>query len=74
MSYPQQVVLVSPDPSLSLAVLHADSRDAAKRKLREFARLFGKQFPEAVACLERGRSGVRRVGRGSGETNTTICG
>ena len=54
MSYPQQVVLVSPDPSLSLAVLHADSRDAAKRKLREFARLFGKQFPEAVACLERG--------------------
>ena len=37
-----------------VAVLHADSLDAAKRKLRAFRLQFGKQFPEAVACLERG--------------------
>ncbi len=37
-----------------VAVLHADSLDAAKRKLRAFRVQFGKQFPEAVACLERG--------------------
>jgi transposase-like protein len=37
-----------------VAVLHADSLDAAKRKLRAFKLQFGKQFPEAVACLERG--------------------
>jgi transposase-like protein len=35
-------------------VLHADSLDVAKRKLRTFRLQFGKQFPEAVACLERG--------------------
>ena len=37
-----------------VAVLHADSLDAAKRKLRAFRVQFGKQFPEAVVCLERG--------------------
>jgi len=37
-----------------VAVLHADSLDVAKRKLRAFRLQFGKQFPEAVACLERG--------------------
>ncbi len=37
-----------------VAVLHADSLSAAKRKLRDFKLQFGKQFPEAVACLERG--------------------
>lgn len=37
-----------------VAVLHADSLDAAKRKLRAFRLQFGKQFPEAVECLERG--------------------
>jgi putative transposase len=35
-------------------VLHADSLDAAKRNLRRFQLQFAKQFPEAVACLERG--------------------
>ncbi len=35
-------------------MLHADSLDAAKRKLRAFKLQFAKQFPEAVACLERG--------------------
>lgn len=35
-------------------VLHADSLDAAKRNLRRFRTQFAKQFPEAVACLERG--------------------
>jgi putative transposase len=37
-----------------VAVLHADSLDAAKRNLRTFRLRFAKQFPEAVACLERG--------------------
>lgn len=37
-----------------VAVLHADSLAAAKAKLRAFRTQFGKQFPEAVACLERG--------------------
>jgi len=37
-----------------VAVLHADSLDAAKRNLRSFRARFAKQFPEAVACLERG--------------------
>jgi putative transposase len=37
-----------------VAVLHADSLDAAKRKLRAFRLQFAKQFPEAVAVLERG--------------------
>ncbi len=37
-----------------VAVLHADSLDAAKRKLRSFRVRFAKEFPEAVACLERG--------------------
>jgi len=37
-----------------VAVLHADSLDTAKRKLRAFRLQFGKQFPEAVACLDRG--------------------
>jgi len=39
-----------------VAILHADSLDASKRKLRAFRLQFGKQFPEAVACLERGFS------------------
>jgi putative transposase len=37
-----------------VAVLHAESLDAAKRNLKRFRLQFGKQFPEAVACLERG--------------------
>jgi putative transposase len=37
-----------------VAVLHADSLDAAKRNLRAFRLQFAKQFPEAVECLERG--------------------
>lgn len=37
-----------------VAVLHADSLDVAKRKLRSFRLQFAKQFPEAVACLDRG--------------------
>ena len=37
-----------------VAVLHAASLDAAKRNLRSFRLRFAKQFPEAVACLERG--------------------
>ncbi len=37
-----------------VAVLHADSLTAANAKLRTFSKQFGKQFPEAVACLERG--------------------
>ena len=37
-----------------VAVLHAKSLDAAKRNLKQFRLRFGKQFPEAVACLERG--------------------
>jgi len=35
-------------------VLHANNLDAAKRNLRTFRARFAKQFPEAVACLERG--------------------
>ena len=37
-----------------VAVLHANSLDAAKRKLRAFRLQFATQFPEAVAVLERG--------------------
>lgn len=37
-----------------VAVLHAKTLDAAKRGLRSFCSRFGKEFPEAVACLERG--------------------
>ncbi len=37
-----------------VAVLHAASLDAAKKKLREFRDRFAGQFPEAVACLEHG--------------------
>lgn len=37
-----------------VTVLHADSIDEAKRNLRSFRTRFAKQFPEAVACLERG--------------------
>lgn len=37
-----------------VAVLHADSLDAAKKNLKSFHLRFAKQFPEAVACLERG--------------------
>ena len=37
-----------------VAVLHADSLVDAKRGLRTFRERFAKQFPEAVACLERG--------------------
>jgi putative transposase len=37
-----------------VAVLHAKTLDAAKRGLRSFSSRFGKEFPEAVACLERG--------------------
>jgi putative transposase len=37
-----------------VAVLHAKSLQAAKRGLRSFCSRFGKEFPEAVACLERG--------------------
>ncbi|HET9627073.1 MAG TPA: IS256 family transposase, partial [Kofleriaceae bacterium] len=37
-----------------VAVLHAESLDAAKRNLKGFHAQFVKQFPEAVACLERG--------------------
>lgn len=37
-----------------VAVLHAPSLDVAKRNLRSFHSRFAKQFPEAVACLERG--------------------
>ena len=37
-----------------VTVLHADSLDEAKKHLRSFRARFGKQFPEAVACLERG--------------------
>lgn len=35
-------------------VLHAESFDAAKRNLNRFRMQFATQFPEAVACLERG--------------------
>jgi putative transposase len=37
-----------------VSVLHADSIDDAKQYLRGFRNQFAKQFPEAVACLERG--------------------
>lgn len=37
-----------------VAVLHSESLDVAKRNLKRFRLQFGKQFPEAVACLERG--------------------
>lgn len=37
-----------------VAVLHADSLDAAKKALRSFRERFGRQFVEAVECLERG--------------------
>jgi transposase-like protein len=37
-----------------VAVLHADSLDAAKKALRSFRDRFGVQFAEAVECLERG--------------------
>jgi len=37
-----------------VAVLHADSLDAAKKSLRTFRDRFGRQFAEAVECLERG--------------------
>jgi transposase-like protein len=37
-----------------VAVLHADSLDAAKKALRSFRDRFGGQFAEAVECLERG--------------------
>jgi putative transposase len=37
-----------------VAVLHADSFDTAKLRLQSFRARFAKQFPEAVACLERG--------------------
>ena len=37
-----------------VSVLHADSIDEAKQYLRGFRNQFVKQFPEAVACLERG--------------------
>jgi putative transposase len=39
-----------------VAVLHAKTLDAAKRGLRSFRARFAKEFPEAVACLERGFS------------------
>jgi len=39
-----------------VAVLHAKTLDAAKRGLRSFRTRFAKEFPEAVACLERGFS------------------
>jgi len=35
-------------------VLHAETLDEAKRNLNQFRFEFAKQFPEAVACLERG--------------------
>jgi hypothetical protein len=35
-------------------VLHADTLDDAKRSLKAFRLQYFKQFPEAVACLERG--------------------
>jgi transposase-like protein len=37
-----------------VAVLHADSLDAAKKALRSFRDRFAGQFAEAVECLERG--------------------
>ena len=37
-----------------VAVLHAGSLDAAKKKLRAFRARLGRQFPEATACLENG--------------------
>jgi transposase-like protein len=37
-----------------VAVLHAPSLATAKRNLSSFRHRFAKQFPEAVACLERG--------------------
>ena len=37
-----------------VSVLHADTIDEAKKNLRGFRTQFVKQFPEAVACLERG--------------------
>ena len=37
-----------------VSVLHAESIDEAKKNLRGFRTRFVKQFPEAVACLERG--------------------
>ena len=37
-----------------VAVLHAPSLASAKRNLSSFRLRFAKQFPEAVACLERG--------------------
>jgi transposase-like protein len=37
-----------------VAVLHAASLDGAKKQLRSFRDRFARQFPEAVACLERG--------------------
>jgi putative transposase len=37
-----------------VAVLHADSLDAAKKALRSFRDRFAQQFAEAVECLERG--------------------
>jgi transposase-like protein len=37
-----------------VTVLHADSLDEAKRNLKGFRVQFAKQFPEAVACLDRG--------------------
>lgn len=37
-----------------VAVLHADSLDAAKKAMRNFRDRFARQFAEAVECLERG--------------------
>jgi len=37
-----------------VAVLHAQNLATAKRNLSSFRLRFAKQFPEAVACLERG--------------------
>ena len=37
-----------------VTVLHADSLAKAKQNLSSFRTRFAKQFPEAVACLERG--------------------
>jgi len=37
-----------------VAVLHAKTLDAAKKQLRSFRDRFAAQFPEAVACLDRG--------------------
>ena len=37
-----------------VAVLHADSLEAAKKALRGFRDRFAQQFAEAVECLERG--------------------